>query len=438
MEYLGPSILAPPRGRFAWLDKTCPTKECDRWQTKRPRATIFEVGEKMKVIFNGKIVTENEILEDKAIVFDEKIVDIIDERELGKYEYEEKIDAKGNYVLPGFIDIHIHGAGGKDVMDGSIEALEIISKTIAKKGVTGFLATTMTMGKDDILNSFDNVREAMKKGMPGAKILGVHMEGPFINKEKMGAQNPEYIMKPDYELVKDYLDIIKIITLAPEEDEDYRFIEKIKSNSDVVLSIGHTAASYEQAIEAINKGITHATHTFNAMTPLNHRSPGVVGAVMNSDITCELIADCIHVHPGAFNVLLKVKGSDKVILITDSMRAGCMMEGLYELGGQEVIVKNGAARLKDGGSLAGSVLTLNIALKNIVENTNLDLPQAVKMLSLNPAKLLGLEKSKGSLSVGKDADIVIMDTSYNVKKTIICDSGDGSPCRKTQKRTDKI
>lgn len=373
----------------------------------------------MKVIFNGKIMTENEILENKAIVFDEKIVDIIDEKELGKYEYEEKIDAKGNYVLPGFIDIHIHGAGGKDVMDGSIEALETISKTIAAKGVTGFLATTMTMGKEDILKAFDNVKEGMKKGMSGAKILGIHMEGPFISKEKMGAQNPKYIMKPDYELVKNYLDIIKIITLAPEEDENYKFIEKIKSNSDVVLSMGHTSASYEQAIEAINKGITHATHTFNAMAPLNHRSPGVVGAVMNSDITCELIADCIHVHPGAFNVLLKVKGNDKVVLITDSMRAGCMMEGLYELGGQEVIVKDGAARLKDGGSLAGSVLTLNIALKNIVENTNQDFPQAVKMLSLNPAKLLGLEKSKGSLAIGKDADIVIMDTEYNVEKTII-------------------
>lgn len=373
----------------------------------------------MRVIFNGKVVTENQVFKNKAIVFHEKIVDIIDEEELNKYDYEERIDAKGNYILPGFIDVHIHGAGGKDVMDGSMEALETISETIALKGVTGFLATTMTMDKYNIIKAFDNVRVGIEKGMPRAKILGIHMEGPFISKEKMGAQNPKYIMKPDYDLVKDYLDIIKIITLAPEEDENCKFIQEIKTNSDVVLSIGHTNASYEEAMEAIDKGITHATHTFNAMTSLNHRAPGVVGAVVNRDITCELIADCIHVCPGAFNLLIKGKGSEKVILITDSMRAGCMKDGIYELGGQEVKVKNGVARLKDSDSLAGSVLTLNIALKNIMENTNLDFPQAVKMLSLNPAKLLGLYDNKGSIKIGKDADIVIMDDEYNVYKTII-------------------
>lgn len=362
------------------------------------------------------MVTKEGILTGKSIIFDEKIIDIIDDNEIHKYSPDEKIDANGNYVFPGFIDIHIHGAGGFDTMDGTAEALENISKTIATKGVTGFLPTTMTMDKSSILAALDNVRNAMENGVSGAEILGVHMEGPFINVEKMGAQNPEYIMKPDYDLVKDYLDIIKIITLAPEEDENHEFIKKL--NEDVVLSIGHTNASYEQAMDAIENGISHATHTFNAMTPLNHRSPGVIGAVMNTDISCELIADCIHVHPGAFNVLIKVKGDEKVILVTDSMRAGCIKEGIYDLGGQEVIVKDGAARLRTG-SLAGSVLTLNVALKNIVENTDLNFSQAANMICQNPANLLGLGDSKGSISIGKDADFAILNEEYKVEKTIL-------------------
>lgn len=372
----------------------------------------------MKAIINGKIVKENAILTEKSIVFDEKIIDIIDREELDKYKYENTIDAKGNYVLPGFIDIHIHGAGGYDVMDGDINALEKISQTIVKKGVTGFLATTMTMAESDVLCAFDNVSSSMKKGLSGANLLGVHMEGPFISKEKMGAQNPKYIKKPDYDLIKDYLDIIKIITLAPEEDHKYSFIKKLSSNSNIVLSMGHTNATYEEAMNGIKNGISHATHTFNGMSPLKHREPGAVGAVMNSDITCELIADGIHVHYGAINILLKIKKSENIILITDSMRAGCMKDGIYEFGGQEVTVKNGVARLKNG-SLAGSVLTLDKALKNIVQNTDLCLPEATKMITQNPAKLLGIYEDKGSISIGKDADIVIMDDEFKVLNTII-------------------
>lgn len=372
----------------------------------------------MKAIVNGKIVTQDKIIVGKSIVFDKKIVDIIDDELMVNYEYEEKIDAKGNYVFPGFIDIHIHGVGGYDVMDGTITALEEISKIVASKGVTGFLPTTMTMDKATILQVFDTVRKAMEKGMPGGEILGIHMEGPFISKEKMGAQNPAYITKPEYKLVEDYLDIIRIITLAPEEDDNFSFIKKLKTDSDIVLSIGHSNATYEETMESIEKGITHATHTYNAMTPLNHRAPGVVGAIMNSDITCELIADGIHVHPGAYNLLIKTKGYEKVILITDSMRAGCINDGIYELGGQKVIVKNGSARLKDG-TLAGSVLTMNTALKNIIETTDLNFSQGANMLSLNPAQLLGLEDRKGSISIGKDADLVVIDDEFQVKKTII-------------------
>lgn len=258
----------------------------------------------------------------------------------------------------------------------------------------------------------------MKKGMPGANLLGIHMEGPFVSKDKMGAQNPKYIKKPDYDLIKDYLDIIKIITLAPEEDGKYNFIKKVSSNSNVILSMGHTNATYKEAMAGIENGISHATHTFNGMSPLKHREPGAVGAIMNSNITCELIADGIHVHYGAINILKNIKGIEKIILITDSMRAGYMEDGIYEFGGQEVNVKKGVARLKNG-SLAGSVLTLNKALKNIVQNTKSSLPEAVKMITQNPAKLLGIYEKKGSISIGKDADIVIMDDSFEVLNTII-------------------
>ena len=245
----------------------------------------------------------------------------------------------------------------------------------------------------------------------GAKILGAHMEGPFINEKYKGAQKADNIIRPNYDIIKDYLDIIKIITLAPEMDEDHNFIKKVKSNSKITLSIGHSDASYEETLKAIEDGITHATHTFNAMTPLNHRKPGIVGGIFASDITCELIADTIHVHPAIFNILINVKQKDKIVLITDSMRAGCMKCGIYELGGQKVIVENGAAKLQDG-TLAGSVLTLNKAVNNMVNHSNLEIYEAVAMASNVPAKVIHMDDKKGSLEVGLDADIVIFDEDH--------------------------
>jgi len=244
------------------------------------------------------------------------------------------------------------------------------------------------------------------------------MEGPFINEKYKGAQKADNIIKPDYNIIKDYLDIIKLITLAPEKDENHSFIKRVKENSKITLSIGHSEASYEEAIKAIENGITHATHTFNAMTPLNHRKPGIVGAIFTSDITCELIADTIHVHPAIFNILLNAKHKDKLVLITDSMRAGCMKSGTYDLGGQEVMVKNGAAKLQDG-TLAGSVLTLNKAVKNMLNYCDLEIYEAVTMASLIPAKVINMDNKKGSLEVGKDADIIIIDKEIDVYFAIV-------------------
>lgn len=375
----------------------------------------------MRAIINGRVILEDCILEDKVVLFDTQIKGLINRIEFEKNVNEGSyniIDAKGSYVSPGFIDLHIHGSGGRDAMDGELEDLKVISQSIAQNGVTGFLPTTMTMSKEKIYKALDNIKEGMKLDLGGAKVLGAHMEGPFINPKYKGAQKEDYIIEPDYNFINGYEDVIKIITLAPEKDNNSQFIKSVKENTNIVLSIGHSDATYEEAMESIEKGVSHATHLFNAMSPLNHRKPGVIGAVFNSNINCELIADKIHVHPGVFQTVVNIKGVDKVILITDSMRAGCMKDGVSELGGQKVIVKDNSARLEDG-TLAGSILTLNKAVKNMVENTNLNIYQAISMVSLNSAKDIGISDRKGSIEKGKDADIVIFDEEYNVSHTIV-------------------
>ncbi|AEB75326.1 N-acetylglucosamine-6-phosphate deacetylase [Clostridium botulinum] len=373
----------------------------------------------MRCILNGTILTEDSLLKNKALIFDKTIIDIVDENSINKNDFSEIIDAKGNYISPGFIDIHIHGSGGKDVMDGDFNSLQTISKVIASKGTTSFLPTTMTMSKEKIYNSLTCIKSCMNKNLGGAKILGAHMEGPFINYKYKGAQNPDFILKPNFNFIKPFKDIIKIITLAPEEDKNFNFIKKIVNSTDIILSIGHSNATYEETIEAINLGIHHVTHTFNGMPPFHHRTPGIIGALFNcNNIKCEIIADTIHVHKGALKMLVNLKGKDNVILITDSMEAGCMHDGTWKLGGQKVIVKQNSARL-ESGSLAGSVLTLNTAIKNILDNTNLTLNEAVNLATLNPAKELKISNTKGSIDLNKDADLVIFNKNLDIKCTIV-------------------
>lgn len=380
----------------------------------------------MKAIINGKIIKEDKILENHVLIFDEKIIDFIPKENLDNYTKEHCntaaemhiVDAKNNYVSPGFIDIHIHGSGGKDTMDGTIEDLKIISSTIAKNGVTSFLPTTMTMHKDKIYTALKAVREAKKQSFNGASVLGAHMEGPFICEKYKGAQSKDYILKPNLNFISDYMDVLKSITLAPEEDNDFNFIKEVSSNSDITLSMGHTDITYEKAMMAIENGISHATHTFNAMSPLNHRKPGAIGAIFNSKISCEFIADTIHINPELYRLVLNIKGKDKVVLITDSMRAGSMKKGEYELGGQKVIVDDTSARLVDG-TLAGSILTLNTAVKNILKYTNLSIPEAVNLATINPAKVIHVDDLKGSLKVNKDSDIIIFNDNLDILTTIV-------------------
>ena len=368
----------------------------------------------MKAFINGKIVLKDCVLENKVLVFDKKIIDICDEVPAEC----EVIDAKENYICPGLIDIHIHGSKGFDAMDEEEQAVEIISKGLIETGVTSFLPTTMTMSPERIYKAFDNIKRAQNSNIKGAKILGAHMEGPFINEKYKGAQNPKYIYSPSFDFIKEYTDIIKIISYSPEVDNNFEFTKKVKQETDIVLSICHSDATYNKAKEAKDLGVTNITHLFNGMTPLNHREPGVVGLGLISDMYCELIADKIHINPALFQFIIDNKGKDKLVLVTDSMRAGCMPDGEYDLGGQTVYVKDNSARIASG-SLAGSVLTLNRAVYNFKENTNLNIYEAINLASLNPAKSINVDNQKGSLEIGKDADIAIFDENMNCLTTIV-------------------
>lgn len=367
----------------------------------------------MKCIVNGKIILENDILENKVLVFDDKILDILDEAPKNC----EIIDAKGKYVSPGFIDIHIHGNMGKDTMDATKEALTTIAKSIVRHGVTSFLPTTMTMDQESIYNALDAIKSLMGYGEDKAEILGAHLEGPFINQKYKGAQNESYIIDPSYEFIEKYKDVIKVITYAPEQDEDFKFTKEVVKNTDIALSIGHSKATFNQATEAINLGARNITHLFNAMTPLNHRNPGVVGAGLTSDIYCEIIADKIHISEDLFQFILDNKGEDKLILITDSIEAGGLEDGEYSLGGQKVTVKDSQARL-ESGALAGSVMPLNKMVYNFLNNTNLDIRKVVRLAAINPARSIGIDKTKGSIEIGKDADIILIDEDINCYMTI--------------------
>lgn len=368
----------------------------------------------MKFITNVKIVKPSEILENKAVAYDNTIIDIVENSNIP--ENAEVIDGKGCYLSPGFIDIHIHGCMGYDTMDEDENAVVEISKGLLKTGVTAFLPTTMTMGFDRIYSSLSNIRKAMKNNSY-AQILGCHLEGPFLNEKYKGAQDGKYMMPPDFNKISSYKDIIKTVTIAPELDGSLEFIRECKRNN-IVVSLGHTYATFEEASAAIKAGASHMTHTFNAMTPLHHRNPGVVGAAMYFDVTCEMITDNIHLHPAVQKILYSIKGDDRIILVTDAMRACLLKDGEYDLGGQVVHVVGKEARLASG-NIAGSVHTMNNAVKNFIENTGAELFKAVNMASLNPARLLGIDDKKGSVEKGKDSDFVLFDENYNVKMTII-------------------
>ena len=372
----------------------------------------------MKAIINGKIILKDRVVEDMALLYSDVIEGVVPADKIPADA--EVIDAAGGYVSPGLIDIHIHGYLSKDVCDGERDSIRTIAGGIVKNGVTGFLPTTMTVDMAVIKKALEVCRDLKEesKTWAGSQILGCHAEGPFISESKKGAQDPKYILKPDAKFVKEYADIIKIITLAPECDtDDFAAIREITRDTDVVISMGHTSADYDTAMASTNVGVKHVTHLFNAMTPLAHRAPGVVTAAFNSDVSCEVIVDTFHVNSCFYDLLYKIKGR-KLCFITDCLPAGGLPYGEYTLGGTKIIYNDIVCRLEDG-TVAGSVLPLNQGVWNVYTNSNIPLNECVNGATLNPATAIGIDDRKGSLEVGKDADIIITDDSFNVQKTII-------------------
>ncbi len=369
----------------------------------------------MKCIVNGKIILPNEIAENKILVFDSKISGIVNELP----QNAEIIDANGGYVSAGLIDIHIHGYLGEDTSDGSVDGIYKIANGIMKNGVTSFCPTTMTVSMNEINKALDVIRSLKEKSRywEGAEILGVNLEGPFINPKRKGAQSEAHIKRPDSKFIINNADIIRVATIAPETEGGCEAIKEITENSKVVVSVGHTDATFEEALMAINSGARHITHLFNAQTPLHHRDPGVVGAALSENVTTEIIADEFHIHKGLFELLACVKG-DNLVLVTDCTRAGGMPDGEYTLGGQPIFV-NGVKCLLEDGTIAGSVLKLNEAVKNFRDNTKLPFWKVVSAATLNPAKAIGVDDCKGSLEKGKDADIIITDNDFNIVKAIV-------------------
>lgn len=313
-------------------------------------------------------------------------------------------DLHGAKVFPGLIDVHTHGCLGFDTMDG--DRFEEMSVFLAKNGVTGFLPTTMTM-------DMEKIKSVVNADLPqtsGAQVIGFHLEGPYISKNRKGAQNERFIKNPDVAEFNE-LKNIKMVTLAPELPGSLDFIDKC----DAVVSVGHTDATYEESVDAIKHGAKCLTHTFNAMPGLHHRDPGPVGAAIDKDIYVQVICDGLHIHESVIKMLYRTFTSDRMILISDSMRATGLADGEYEFGGQQVIVKNSVARTKDG-AIAGSTSTLLQCVKKAIE---FGIPEAdvFKMASETPARLIGL--NKGKITEGYDCDFIVVDEKYNVLTCVI-------------------
>ncbi len=371
----------------------------------------------MNVITNAKIITEHEVLENYAIVFDAKIHGILPKSQVD-LESKQVIDAEGMYLSPGFIDIHKHGAYDYDFMDANNDEARRLLARLPETGVTSLYPTTMSMSFPDIRRAMEAIRALMQEPAVGTQVLGCHMEGPFISPDWGGAQPRKYIVPADYSLVEGLEDTIKLVTVAPEEPGNPEFISRC-IQAGIRVSIGHTLAHYEQAMAAFQLGATSVTHTFCAMHQLQHREPGVVSAASeNPNVFCELIVDNLHIHPATQRVLLKLKGIDQMILVTDSMRFAGMGYGESTLAGQHVTINEKGAHLDDG-FFAGSVLALNEAVINYKRNNNLSMVDAIKPVTRNPARMMGICGRKGVLANGADADFVLMDENIEIKKTLI-------------------
>lgn len=371
-----------------------------------------------KILKAKNIILRDRIVEDKYLIIeDEKIIDIVDNIS----KDENFIDYSKYTIAPGFVDTHIHGYNNHDFMDKEDEAVFKISEGVVENGVTTFLATTLTGSEDDLTEVCKIVGENYKD-VKGAKIAGIFLEGPFLSLKYKGAQNPKYIIDADIDMLKNWQKvsggIVRKIALAPEKKGAEEFIKEARKLG-VYVALGHSDASYEDAYKAVQAGASIFIHTYNAMSPLHHRKPGMVGAALSlDDVFAELICDGHHVHPAAANVVMKARGKDEVVLITDCMMAGGMPEGPYKLGELDVEVKDGTARLKEG-NLAGSILKLKDAVKNVVDWGIASPFEAIQMASQVPAISVGIEDVAGIIDRGRFADITVIDEDLDIVATYV-------------------
>lgn len=360
-------------------------------------------------------VLEDAMLEDYYMEVEDGVIVGFSKNEPGDYEY------LGEIVAPGLVDTHIHGYHGKDIMNAEEGALNVISKGLLECGVTSFLPTTLTDSKEKTDAAVKRVGKEYKD-VEGAKVRGIFLEGPFFTEKYKGAQNPAYMSDPKIDYLKDWIELsdglVNKIAIAPEREGAEDFIKKANAMG-VRVALGHSDASFDQAVAAVDAGANIFVHTYNGMSGLHHREPGMVGAAMSTDAISELICDGHHVNPNAANILMNAKGRDKIALITDCMSAGGMADGDYMLGDFPVTVKDGTARLKDGGSLAGSILKLKEAVKNVVDWEIADIFEAIQMASLIPAKSVGIDNICGKLHEGYEADFIVLDYDLNLKATYL-------------------
>ena len=365
------------------------------------------------IIKNGLVFNEDCKFEQKDVYIENGIiVSTIDE-----VSDKTEIDAQGNYVIPGLIDTHTHGAMGYDFCDKDVEGIKAIARYLKSQGVTAFCPTSMTLQEEDLKEIFITATETLPNDC--ANIVGIHMEGPFISKDKKGAQNEAFITNPKVNVFKNLNNccngMIKLITIAPELDGGIEFIKEI--SEDTRISVGHTTANYEKATEAFEAGATRTTHLFNAMPAFSHREPSVVGASFdNENVFVELICDGIHIHPSVIRATFKMYGDDRVVLISDCIRATGMKNGIYELGGQKVTVQDKKAVLDDG-TIAGSSTTLFDCMKKAI-SFGIPLESAIKSCTKTAARSVDAYDKMGSISVGKLANIVIMDKDLEIKQVI--------------------
>ncbi len=377
------------------------------------------------VIYNGQLVTPTGVIDRGYVAAEgERIVALGEGTPPEDLRREDTayIDAQGWRVGPGFIDVHVHGADGHDTMDATPEALRSMAAFKARHGVTAFLPTTMTDTLEAIQAALANIGacQDMADGGEGAEILGAHVEGPYFNTAQKGAQPGDYIRRADAREYERWFDLctIGIISLAPEFPENQPLIAYARQRG-AAVSVGHSNATYEQVVEAVALGANHITHTYNGMSGLHHRTPGVALAALTlPEPYVEIICDLHHVHPAMIALLVQLKGPERVCLITDAIRATGLPDGVYRLGKQTAIVKDGLPRTSEG-NLAGSSLTMDAALRNVIKATGAPFADAWRMASLTPAESIGVEARKGSLAVGKDADIVALDGSLQVALTMV-------------------